>query len=84
MRIFYFCCLLYFFAPIALSAQMPNITARVRWGPTEKAPKDSYLSKVVAAGTWGAYILRRKPPTLFKSEQFWLERYGNATAPTIS
>jgi hypothetical protein len=66
--------------PLLLSAQMEDIDTELWWGSKEKAPSGSYLTKIIAAGDWGAYLLRYRPSRGFSREQTWLEEFDSRYA----
>jgi hypothetical protein len=58
-----------------LNAQMRDIQTELQWGSLEKGPSGSYITKVVAAGEWGAFLLRYRPARGFNKELYWLEEF---------
>ena len=58
-----------------LNAQMRDIQTELQWGSLEKGPGGSFITKVIAAGEWGAYLLRYRPARGFSKEQYWLEEF---------
>lgn len=61
--------------PVILQGQMQDIETELQWGSIEKAPGGSYVTKVLAAGEWGAYLLRYRPARGFNKKQYWLEEF---------
>lgn len=60
-----------------LNAQMRDIQTELQWGSLEKGPGGSYITKVIAAGEWGAHLLRYRPARGFQKEQYWLEEFDD-------
>ncbi|MCB0634370.1 MAG: hypothetical protein KDD15_31775, partial [Lewinella sp.] len=61
-----------------LSAQEDIRPATISWGEELREPSGSAIDRIIAAGSWGSYVLRRKPGNSFSGEQIFIEQYdGN-------
>lgn len=61
-----------------LSGQEDIRPATITWGEELREPSGSSIDRIITAGSWGAYVLRRKPGNSFSGEQIFIEQYdGN-------
>jgi hypothetical protein len=58
-----------------LSAQGDLRPATITWGEELREPSGSTIERIISAGSWGAYVLRRKPGNSISGEQIFIEQY---------
>lgn len=71
------CCLLCLLFTGFLQAQNDLRPASIQWGEELREPAGSTIDKIIKAGTWGAYVLRRKPVSSISGEQVYIEYYDD-------
>lgn len=60
---------------ISVSAQEDVRPAKITWGEELREPSGSTIDRIITAGSWGAYVLRRKPGSTISGEQIYIEEY---------
>lgn len=56
-------------------AQQDVRPASIQWGEELREPSGTIIERIITAGSWGAYVLRRKAGNSFTGEQIFVERY---------
>lgn len=72
---FVFCVSFLCFSLFALHAQQDVRPATISWGEELKEPTGTSIERIITAGSWGAYVLRRKAGNTFTGEQIFIEQY---------
>lgn len=68
------------FAGSAAWGQGQDVSAKIQWGKEYKEPNNAFLSKYIASGPKGFYVLREKRPTAFSDgSEIFLEMYDYNT-----
>lgn len=62
----------------SVHAQQDVRPATIKWGEELREPAGTTIERIITAGSWGAYVLRRKTGNSFTGEQLFVEEYdGN-------
>ncbi len=73
-----FCFILFLFSSLnGLFAQDYDLPAVISWGEELREPGNAYLSKIIAAGSYGFYALRLKKGTLTNEDIAYVEYYNS-------
>lgn len=56
-------------------AQRDVRPATISWGEELREPAGTTIERIITAGSWGAYVLRRKTGNTFTGEQLFVEQY---------